>query len=98
MARSSGGTRRLLALLEARFGSIESLIEPPEAHRIITGERRLEPGMLQELVSHRAAAIHIRGFYPEAASHALAERLLARDRQNQADDALAGDGSWKVGG
>ena len=68
------------------------------AHRIITGERRLEPGMLQELVSHRAAAIHIRGFYPEAASHALAERLLARDRQSQADDALAGDGSWKVGG
>lgn len=64
-----------LRLLEARFGDFDSL-RHPGAH-VLTRDRELVREDIEELVAHRALAVHVRGFYPADLSEKLADKMLA---------------------
>ncbi|KAG5188681.1 hypothetical protein JKP88DRAFT_177784 [Tribonema minus] len=74
------GMSALFRAVEKRFGNLESLREPASVGVITADELRRED--LEALFEHRAAAVHVKGFYPAAAAAALAARLELMETTN----------------
>lgn len=87
---SAAAVRRFFAILEARFGGLEKLLDTgPRADVIVQKDGLLRSSDLQRLMKHDATALHIKGFFDPSASQELGQRLALQAQQGRARN-------WKV--
>jgi hypothetical protein len=86
--QSADALRQFFALLESRYGGLP-IDQGDSSQVIVSTNGLLRPQDLQRLVSHEATALHVKNFYPRAASLSMGGRL--------AKEALTGKvRNWKV--
>jgi len=76
------GTRRMQAAfnaLEKRFGDMKSITDPSLS--VTTSSSITRQGLL-DLVSHKAAALHVKGFFPVSHCKEVADDLLESNAMN----------------
>jgi hypothetical protein len=63
----------IIQRVESRFGRFADLVDTPKV--VILQAEALKLDVLQDLMSHRAMAVHVKGWYPREASIRLANLI-----------------------